>query len=112
TQGSSGGVVIEAGPDGPVRMRHYPAAASAPVIDPTGAGDVFLAALAASRAVPRLVGGRLDKGLDLLLAASAASLVLERQGLHGVPDRAAVRLRMARSLAGGRGSGATEPVSP
>lgn len=98
TQGRSGGVVLEAGPDGPVRIRHYPATASGPVVDATGAGDVFLAALAAARAVPQLVGGRIGQGFDLLLAAAAASLVLEAHGLHGVPDRDAVRRRMAEAL--------------
>jgi sugar/nucleoside kinase (ribokinase family) len=98
TQGSAGGVVVEVGPDGPVRMRHYPAAAPGPVVDPTGAGDVFLAALAASRMLPQLVGGRLAQGFDLLLAAAAASLVLEAPGLHGVADRETVRRRMAETL--------------
>jgi sugar/nucleoside kinase (ribokinase family) len=105
TQGSSGGVVVEVGRDGPIRLRHYPAAASGPVVDPTGAGDVFLAALAASRVQPRLVGGRVAQGFDLLLAAAAASLVLEAPGLHGVPDREAVRRRMAEALEAGRATG-------
>jgi sugar/nucleoside kinase (ribokinase family) len=95
TQGDRGGFVMEAGPDGPSRRRHYPAVRSQRLVDPTGAGDVFLAALAAARIEPRLVGGRIGAGFDLLLAAAAASLVLERPGLLGVPDRAAVRMRMA-----------------
>ena len=72
-------------------------------IDPTGAGDVFLAALAAARIEPRLVGGRIDAGFDLLLAAAAASLVLEGPGLLGVPDRAAVMERMAAARREGSG---------
>jgi sugar/nucleoside kinase (ribokinase family) len=67
-------------------------------VDPTGAGDVFLAALAAARIEPRLVGGRIRQGFDLLLAAAAASLVLEGPGMLGVPSRDAVRSRMADAV--------------
>jgi sugar/nucleoside kinase (ribokinase family) len=99
TQGVNGGLVMEASPEGPVRMRHYPAVPAGEVVDPTGAGDVFLAALAAARTEPRLVGGRIRHGHDVLLAAAAASLVLESDGLLGVPDRAAVRDRIRAGLA-------------
>jgi hypothetical protein len=61
---------------------------------------VFLAALAAARIEPRLVGGRLAAGYDLLMAAAAASLVLEGRGMLGVPHRAAVRARMAEAGGG------------
>lgn len=99
TRGDQGGIVAD-GPDGDhLRLRHYPAIRSVAPVDPTGAGDVFLAALAAARIQPRLVGGKLAQGLDLLLGAAAASLVLEGPGLHGVPDRAAIRRRMAEGLA-------------
>jgi sugar/nucleoside kinase (ribokinase family) len=94
TQGDRGGVVAEAARSSPLRLRHYPAVRSHAVVDPTGAGDVFLAALAAARIEPRLVGGRIAAGHDLLLAAAAASLVIEGVGLHGVPDRDAVRARI------------------
>jgi sugar/nucleoside kinase (ribokinase family) len=102
TQGARGGVVAD-GVDGHhLRLRHYPAIPSRAIVDPTGAGDVFLAALVAARVEPRLVGGRIGQGIDLLLAAAAASLVLEGSGLDGVPDRDAVRRRMAEgaTLAG------------
>lgn len=95
TEGDRGGLVMEGGPGGPHHIRLYPAVRSHHSVDPTGAGDVFLAALAAARIEPRLVHGRLAAGLDLLLAAAAASLVLEGPGLHGVPHRDAVRARMA-----------------
>jgi sugar/nucleoside kinase (ribokinase family) len=94
TRGDRGGVVVEAGRSGTLRLRHYPPVRSHAVIDPTGAGDVFLAALAAARIDPRLVGGRVAAGHDLLLAAAAASLVIEGIGLHGVPDRGQVRDRI------------------
>jgi sugar/nucleoside kinase (ribokinase family) len=99
TQGDRGGLVAD-GPatDGSLHLRHYPAVRSHGAVDPTGAGDVFLAALAAARIEPRLVAGRVGQGFDLLLAAAAASLVLEAPGLFGVPDRPAVRQRMAEGL--------------
>lgn len=95
TQGDRGGIVLEAGSGRLGHPRHYPPVRSHAPIDPTGAGDVFLAALAAARIEPRLVGGRIGAGFDLLLAAAAASLVLEGPGLLGVPDRSAVSERIA-----------------
>jgi sugar/nucleoside kinase (ribokinase family) len=103
TRGDRGGLVMEGGPEGPGRPRHYPPVRSHDPIDPTGAGDVFLAALAAARIEPRLVAGRIDAGFDILLAAAAASLVLEGPGLLGVPDRAAVTERMAAARLEGTG---------
>lgn len=98
TQGDRGGLVMEAAPDGVRHLRHYPAVPSRGAVDPTGAGDVFLAALAAARIEPRLVGGRIAAGFDLLLAAAAASLVLEGPGMLGVPERDAVRARMQEAI--------------
>ena len=100
TQGDRGGLVVH-GAHGDhaaeLELRHYPAIPSRVTVDPTGAGDVFLAALAAARIEPRLVGGRIGQGFDLLLAAAAASLVLEGPGMFGVPMRDAVRQRMAET---------------
>jgi sugar/nucleoside kinase (ribokinase family) len=101
TQGINGGLVMEATADGPARMRRYPAIPTRRVVDATGAGDVFLAALAAARTEPRLIGGRIGHGHDVLLAAAAASLVLEGQGLHGVADRTAVKARIREGLQAG-----------
>jgi sugar/nucleoside kinase (ribokinase family) len=123
TQGDRGGLVARQ-IYGVLRLRHYPAVRSHDPVDATGAGDVFLATLAAARIEPRLVGGRLAAGYDLLMAAAAASLVLEGRGMLGVPDRAAVRARMteaARSWAVERahapgaapgGGGSSEPEPP
>lgn len=96
TAGERGGIVAEVGPDGPRRLHRYPARPTAQRVDPTGAGDVFLATLLAARARPGLVGGRLGQRHDLLLAAAVASLVVEAPGLDGVPEREAVRRRVAR----------------
>ena len=101
TQGDHGGLIVhgaDGDADAELQLRHYPAVPSHDSVDPTGAGDVFLAALAAARIEPRLVGGRIGQGLDLLLAASAASLVLEGPGMMGVPTRDAVRGRMRDAL--------------
>lgn len=99
TRGDHGGLVADGSGDGSLHLRHYPAVPSHALVDPTGAGDVFLAALMAARIEPRLVGGRIGQGFDLLLAAAAASLVLEASGLRAVPTRDAVRARMAEGLA-------------
>jgi sugar/nucleoside kinase (ribokinase family) len=98
TQGDRGGLIGDGIDGDSLHLRHYPAVPSHAIVDPTGAGDVFLAALAAARIEPRLVGGRIGQGLDLLLAAAAASLVLEGAGMLGVPSREAVRKRMAEAL--------------
>jgi sugar/nucleoside kinase (ribokinase family) len=102
TQGDHGGLIVHGAHgdrEAALELRHYPAIPSHAAVDPTGAGDVFLAALAAARIEPRLVGGRIGQGFDLLLAAAAASLVLEGPGMLGVPTRAAVRSRMAEAQA-------------
>jgi hypothetical protein len=99
THGDRGGLIATARDATDLQLRHYPAIPSHRVVDPTGAGDVFLAALAAARIQPRLVGGRIAQGYDLLLASAAASLVLEAPGVTGVPDRAAVVGRMREGLA-------------
>jgi sugar/nucleoside kinase (ribokinase family) len=100
THGPRGGIVSEppAGAGGGRAIRRYPAVRTTAAIDPTGAGDVFLAALFAARLEPRLIGGRVDRGFDILLAAAAASLVLEGTGLLGVPTRSAIRDRMREGL--------------
>ncbi|HEY3073004.1 MAG TPA: PfkB family carbohydrate kinase [Candidatus Limnocylindrales bacterium] len=97
TKGDRGGLLIQPTPDGQPSIRRYPAIPPGRSVDPTGAGDVFLAALLAARVEPRLIRGRAAAGYDALLAAAVASLVLEGHGLLGVPDRDAVRRRMAEA---------------
>ena len=99
TSGARGGLAAEVGPDGPRRLYRYPSLRPDAVVDPTGAGDVFLAAFLAARARPDLVGGRIAQRYDLLLAAAAASLLVEGPGLAGVPGRDAIRQRMAEASA-------------
>ena len=96
TRGNAGGLLVRVGTDGPARtVRYLPTAAEE--VDPTGAGDTFLAALAASALRPAIAGRhRSRRPLDLRFAAAAGSLAVEAVGLDGVPDRAAVNVRRAR----------------
>ena len=96
TQGHEGGLLVNLGPDRrPASELRYRATRSDREVDPTGAGDVFLAALVSS-AIRRALAGRAHGRPDLAFAAAAGSLVVEGPGLTGVPDRAAVLVRMAR----------------
>jgi hypothetical protein len=100
TDGAAGGVVSDAaGVGGRRRVRRYRAIRTDRVIDPTGAGDVFLAAMFAARLDPQRFGGRPGPAAGMRLAAAAASLVIEGKGLEGVPDLAAVLRRAARRSA-------------
>ncbi len=99
TEAADGGIRIEVDSLGQARTRRYPAVASEAVVDPTGAGDAFLAGLIAARLGHPLAGsGR--RGSDLRLAAAIGSLVVEQPGLLGVPDLDAVARRLRRSLSG------------
>jgi sugar/nucleoside kinase (ribokinase family) len=97
TQGSDGGLLIHVGPDGPTEALRYLPTGTDGEVDPTGAGDTFLAALHASVLRPSVVGRHRSRSrLDLRFAAAAGSLVVEGLGLDGVPDRPAVIARRAR----------------
>ncbi len=92
TRGARGGIAMTSSIDRPVRMRRWPAVPARTIVDPTGAGDVFLAGLLGARLLrDRDASGR---GEDLRLAATMSSLVLEGRGLDGVPTREAIRERL------------------
>ena len=96
TQGHEGGILVTLGRDGgPTRRSRYRAVVSHREVDRTGAGDTFLAALL-STAVRRALAGPSHGRLDLPFATAAGSLAVEGPGLSGVPDRAAMLVRMAR----------------
>ena len=124
TEGDAGGLLIRLGTDDPAELLRYRSPASGHEVDPTGAGDTFLAALhasgiraavtaataptpatAATAPTPAAPGAgaatatmrrAIRDGLDLRFAAAAGSLVVEDWGLAGVPDRAAVTTRLER----------------
>lgn len=87
TEGAAGGRLLTPDATGDLVASRYPAIPSGNVVDTTGAGDVFLAAMLAARLQPSL-------GDPVTVAAAASSLTVEGPGLAGVPDLAAVRRRM------------------
>jgi sugar/nucleoside kinase (ribokinase family) len=100
TQGEHGGLLVTAGPKGterPLQVVRYLPTHTDGEVDPTGAGDTFLAALVAATVRPSMLGpGRGRFGADLRFAAAAGSLAVEGVGLGGVPDLAAVTRRRVR----------------
>ncbi len=95
-------IVLTAGAGGGVAQRggevvRYRGVATNQMLDSTGAGDVFLAALMAAW----LVTGKPATSRALRFAAAAASCAVEEVGLAGVPTRAQVaeRLRSAAPAA-------------
>jgi sugar/nucleoside kinase (ribokinase family) len=98
TDGHDGGRLIRAGSAGRGRANRWAAVPPERLVDPTGAGDVFLAALAGAIVRPDLtvrVGRRPSMAAHLEFAAAAASFVVEAPGLRGVPTREAVLTRLA-----------------
>lgn len=97
TDGPAGGRVVasDATEPGAIVIGRFEAIPSAAAVDPTGAGDVFLAAFLAATIQPDLVVS--DQGAiePVRFAAAAASLAVEAHGLRGVPDLDAVRARLA-----------------
>jgi sugar/nucleoside kinase (ribokinase family) len=89
TAGEGGGLAMREG-----KLSRYRAVTASNAVDPTGAGDVFLAALMAAWL---MIGERATAGA-LRFAAAAASCVVEGTGLAGVPTAAEVAAR-ARSAA-------------
>jgi sugar/nucleoside kinase (ribokinase family) len=95
TDGDRGGRLVRIDGDRAGLVREY-RSVSARQVDPTGAGDTFLAALLASVLRPDLIGRAGDgTDLDLAFAAAAGSLAVEGVGLPAVPDLAAVQRRSA-----------------
>jgi sugar/nucleoside kinase (ribokinase family) len=98
TRGWRGGLSVAVRPGSP-RMRHFPAVPAAEV-DPTGAGDAFLAGLLAARVAPALAGRQPHLPGALRFAATVASLHVGAAGLAGVPTLAEVRDALSRRSPG------------
>ncbi len=97
TDGLEGGRVLERAVGGDVSVHRYEAVAPDRDVDPTGAGDVFLAALLTAMVEDhraRMTGRSLRD--QLRFAAAAASFVVEAPGLGGVPELSAVLTRLGR----------------
>lgn len=99
TAGRRGGLYLRRTREGALEALAWPALAAGREVDPTGAGDVFLAALLAAH----LALGRAGIGerRALRFAAAAASLAVEGVGLSAVPDLARVRRRLLEPPAAG-----------
>ena len=97
TQGGHGGLLVTTGDDGPIEVLRYLPTPTEREVDPTGAGDTFLAALLAVLVRPSVAGSpRRSPARALRFAAAAGSLAVEDIGLAGVPDRTSVLIRRAR----------------
>jgi sugar/nucleoside kinase (ribokinase family) len=97
TQGPRGGLLVAVGSDGPTAALRYLPTEADHEVDPTGAGDTFLAALLVATIRPSSIGVlRRRVGADLRFAAAAGSLAVEDIGLAGVPALPAVRARSTR----------------
>ena len=105
TDGRTGGTVFTAGePGGPPAAEHPYRSIEAAEIDPTGAGDMFMAAMVGalwgtsgagrgSDDEPDNESGAIEAAIQW--AAATAALGVERAGLDAVPTRAAVVDRLA-----------------
>jgi sugar/nucleoside kinase (ribokinase family) len=81
------------------RMRRVRAVRAGSVRDPVGAGDSFLTAWTVARLADGPFGPQpLSTGRALHFAALVATLGIERGGLAGVPDAAAVKDRMRAAM--------------
>jgi sugar/nucleoside kinase (ribokinase family) len=110
TDGERGGQLLRAADDGASISSRYAAIPADVEVDPTGAGDTFLGALVAAFVQPSIAhdGGPAPESA-LALAAAAASLVIEQEGLFGVPDLEAVTARLQRMAR--LGSGGYRPLT-
>lgn len=96
TRGLRGGTALTSRRPARAAVHSFHAVPSDRIVDPTGAGDVFLAAvLAAILAGPELEVAE-DWPSRLQFGAAAASLVIEGPGLTAVPTLEAVRRRERR----------------
>src|SRR5206468_5813665 len=114
TRADHGGSALSRPDDGGrSALRTYASIPPERVEDPTGAGDVFLAALIATALDGVRLGVPSAWSDRLRFAAAAASVSVEAAGVFGVPDLDAIRRRMtlAPSLASRRPSATSSRTS-
>jgi sugar/nucleoside kinase (ribokinase family) len=95
TRGDRGGTLLTSRRPARSALRAYPAIPSNDEVDPTGAGDVFLASLVAAVVDGERLGIGDSWADRLAFAAAAGSLAVEGPGLAGVPSLELVRRRVA-----------------
>ncbi|HEX8025563.1 MAG TPA: PfkB family carbohydrate kinase [Candidatus Limnocylindrales bacterium] len=95
TRGDRGGTALTSRRPARSALHAYPAIPPNGVVDPTGAGDVFLASLLAAIVDGERLGVGDTWADRLTFAAAAGSLAVEAPGLAGVPAVDAVRRRVA-----------------
>jgi len=101
TAAHEGGVVLMRDEDGRLHARRYRAIPAGREVDATGAGDAFLAGWVAAELVLRQAWSRGRRAPDrpdpraIRMAATVATLKLEAFGISGMPDREALRRRLA-----------------
>lgn len=107
TRGEMGALHVARTGPGPAdfRMRRLPAIPSNGIVDPTGAGDCFLAAWCAARISAAWAEAEAQSWRYLAVAAAAGSAIVEVASLAEMPDVRALCERLFR-----RPSGADHPT--
>ena len=100
TEGVEGGLLATVGDSGPPRTMRY-RALPARQVDPTGAGDVFMAAYVAGSIVNQAAAGH-QWPVEAVVrwAAAGSAMAVEGPGLEGIPTRAELLGRLERTSPG------------
>jgi sugar/nucleoside kinase (ribokinase family) len=100
TEGAAGGLLVATSQSGPPRTARY-RALPARQVDPTGAGDVFMAAyVAGSIANQAAVREAWPAEAVVRWAAAGSAMAIEGLGLEGIPTRAELLARLERESPG------------
>jgi sugar/nucleoside kinase (ribokinase family) len=97
TRGAAGGIVFVADVGGLRPVRRFPSIPTE-ARDPTGAGDIFLAALVAAAIGTPAPDGAVAIPEHLRFAATVAAVSVTGFGLNAVPEGSAIRRRLAADL--------------
>ena len=97
TNGTAGGTAWTIRDGRASEPRRYVAIPAERTVDPTGAGDAFLAGLIAGQ-MGYAVSAAGRRATDIQLAAAVGSLTVEGEGVHAVPEASAVVERIRSSI--------------